>query len=94
MGKMIKESIKKILIFTSISGLVIILFGCRQNPADVTGMTATATKKPEWLKEPVVLKGSNQEPLIFQLRRGSVSARTEENYLYTHSAENVKKIKE
>lgn len=94
MGKMIKESIKKILIFTSISGLVIILFGCRQNPADVTGMTATATKKPEWLKGPVVLKGSNQEPLIFQLRRGSVSTRTEENYLYTHSAENVKKIKE
>lgn len=52
------------------------------------------SKKPDWLKGPLVMKGSNQEPLIFQLRCGGVSTLAEENYLQLHSAQNVKEIKE
>src|ERR1035438_463472 len=51
-------------------------------------------KKPEWLKSPIVSKGSNQEPLVFQIRRGGLSIQAKENYLQSHSAQNVKAIKE
>ena len=95
MGKMITVSVRKILTFASIFGLVITLSGCSQTqPEENTNKSATISKKPDWLKGPIVFKGSNQEPLIFQLRRGAVNTKTKENYLRTHSAENVKEIKD
>ncbi len=50
-------------------------------------------KKPEWLKEALVQGGSNQEPLIFRIRRGGVSVRIEDEYLRGHSEDIVKDAK-
>jgi hypothetical protein len=92
---MITKFNKKIFILAAICGFMIILISCGKNPKDESTIgNVTITKKPDWLKGPVVLKGSNQEPLIFQLRRGGVTRKTEENYLQSHSAQNVKEIKE
>lgn len=75
---------------------IIIFFSCDNSSTKViSNENATFTKKPEWLKGPVVRKGSNQEPLIFQRRRGrGLSTIAKEKYLKSHSAQNVKGIKE
>ena len=95
MEKNIMKFSKKVFILTAVCGLVIMFFSCGKNPPkENTNENATIAKKPEWLKGPIVTKGSNQEPLIFQLRRGGVSTKVEENYLQSHSVQNVKEIKE
>jgi hypothetical protein len=95
MEKMITKLNQKLYALASIGVFIIAFFGCSQTPANEEVIKISAfSKKPEWLKGPIVLKGSNQEPLIFQLRRGGVTPKTEENYLQSHSVQNVKEIKE
>ena len=84
---------QKLIVLATTCGLMIIMSGCSQTqPAET--LSVSITKKPEWLKGPIVKGASNQEPLIFQLRRGGVSLQVEEDYLRSHSAEYVKEIKD
>jgi len=87
---------KKSLIFILTYVMILILYDCSQSSTNESNTAAlpSVIDKPEWLKGPIVMKGSNQEPLIFQLRRGGVTTRTEANYLRSHTAENVMEIKE
>lgn len=94
MKKIITVSRKKDLALAVIGGLMILFIGCSKNPSNLNSNDyAAIAKKPDWLKGPFVMMGSNQEPLIFQRRKGGISSRTEESYLQSHSVENVKRIK-
>ena len=85
---------KKFIGLTATCGFMVILLSCSHQPTIEENAAASIVKKPEWLKGPIVRKGSNQEPLMFQLRRGGVSLQLEEKYMNSHSGENIKKIKE
>ena len=95
MKKMITKFSKKVFVLAAMCGFMIIFFSCGKNPPkENTNENATIAKKPEWLKGPIIYAGNNQEPLLFQIRKGGVSTKVEENYLQSHSAQNVKEIKE
>jgi hypothetical protein len=95
MGKLINMINKNVFGVAAISGIFLILVSCGKNQTNENSkVNTTTTKKPDWLKGPLVMNGSNQEPLIFQQRRGGVSIKTEDNYLQSHTLQNVKDIKE
>lgn len=51
--------------------------------------------RPSWLGDPTVTGGSNQEPLIFRIRRGTgMSDFAEHYYLQTHTEEFVQEVKD
>ena len=71
--------------------LSMFLLDCAENQQQ---SPAGPSARPSWLGEPTVTGGSNQEPLIFHIRRGtSLSALAEENYLRTHTEESVREVK-
>ena len=54
----------------------------------------TTLERPSWLGEPTVTGGSNQEPLIFRIRRGTnLTVHTEQDYLRTHTEEAILEVK-
>jgi Beta-galactosidase len=93
----IKRCHKKVFVLAAICGFMILL-SCSQKPSsENTAAQNTAVspaKKPAWIKGPVVMTGSNQEPLIFLVRRGGKSLKVKENYLRSHTAEYVKEMKD
>lgn len=92
---MIPKLSKKFFVLAAICGFMIIFFSCGKNLTNEnTNKNTTIAKKPEWLKGPIVRMGSNQEPLIQQIRVGGASIQTEKNYLRSHSPEYIKEIKE
>ena len=51
--------------------------------------------RPSWLADPTITGGSNQEPLIFKIRRGNrLTTRTEQDYLDTHKEKFVLELKD
>jgi len=60
---------KKLFFLAATYGFMIMLLSCNQKPTNEGTVISSTVKKPEWLKGPIVSKGSNQEPLIFQVRR-------------------------
>ena len=91
------KSGNRLIYYAALCGFMFLL-SCSQKPTSENtaneNTIVSPAKKPEWIKGPIVMKGSNQEPLIFQLRRGGISLKVEENYLKSHTAENVQQIKD
>lgn len=72
--------------------LILLVSGCTPSQKEPSPERLT---KPSWLGEPIIMGGSNQEPLIFHLRRGTnLSSVAEETYLDTHREENVERLKQ
>lgn len=80
---------------TGLTGTCIVYSGVLKGiPLDLLGQSTRDSNKPDWLEGPIISKGNNQEPYIFRVRRGGISVNEKEKYLYSHSEEYVKKVKD
>ena len=77
--KLIRQFSTKMPVLAMTLGFMIVIVSCTQKVQSGSNIT----KKPAWLKEVIVMAGSNQEAFLFGTRSGRLM--TQENAQSQHS---------